>query len=253
MKRTFKILSVILTAVVIISALSIFGLAYNKTYFTSTLTVNGEETDFTENEYYRAYADFFGKYFYDKFASKAPGNKIDEQLYNNIKNREGSAYITVVLKNTNDSIDYGSVAAMLKLNETDVIAVCKSYPIAMVKIAPDAVDALIANEKTAAIYNAFPSAAEPELVNDAIIEEIFTPTAADARKILRYSAKLDKAPEDIAKGKRFFFMSDTNLDGKITAGDARTALRISAKLEKGKTYYNNSNGCGTFWQDCIQK
>ena len=50
-------------------------------------------------------------------------------------------------------------------------------------------------------------------------------TAADARIILRVSAKLDKLDNEKLA------VADMNVDGKITAADARTVLRMSAKLD----------------------
>ena len=50
-------------------------------------------------------------------------------------------------------------------------------------------------------------------------------TAADARLVLRVSAKLETLSETA------FLASDVNKDKKITAADARTILRVSAKLE----------------------
>lgn len=50
-------------------------------------------------------------------------------------------------------------------------------------------------------------------------------TAADARIVLRVSAKLEKLEGDYIKA------ADVNKDNKVTAADARTILRVSAKLE----------------------
>ncbi len=50
-------------------------------------------------------------------------------------------------------------------------------------------------------------------------------TAADARLVLRVSAKLETLSQNA------FLASDVNKDKKITAADARTILRVSAKLE----------------------
>lgn len=50
-------------------------------------------------------------------------------------------------------------------------------------------------------------------------------TASDARKILRFSAKLDDWSDDI------FVYADVNFDDKITAKDARMVLRAAAKIE----------------------
>ena len=49
-------------------------------------------------------------------------------------------------------------------------------------------------------------------------------TAADARTILRISAKLD-TPDEITSA-----AADINSDGKISSSEARDALRFSAKL-----------------------
>ena len=50
-------------------------------------------------------------------------------------------------------------------------------------------------------------------------------TAADARLLLRYTAKLESLDSETLK------YSDANNDGKITAADARLILRVSAKLD----------------------
>ncbi len=50
-------------------------------------------------------------------------------------------------------------------------------------------------------------------------------TAADARLLLRYTAKLESLDSETLK------YSDANDDGKITAADARLILRVSAKLD----------------------
>lgn len=53
-------------------------------------------------------------------------------------------------------------------------------------------------------------------------------TAADARLVLRVSAKLDKLSQEAMA------VADATKDNKITAADARLILRVSAKLEKFK-------------------
>ena len=50
-------------------------------------------------------------------------------------------------------------------------------------------------------------------------------TAADARILLRISARLEPSDDSIIK------KGDINKDGRITAADARKILRVSAKLE----------------------
>lgn len=51
-------------------------------------------------------------------------------------------------------------------------------------------------------------------------------TSADARMILRHSARLETLKDDVLTA------ADVNFDGKITSSDARTVLRVAAKLEK---------------------
>ena len=52
-------------------------------------------------------------------------------------------------------------------------------------------------------------------------------TAADARIILRISAKLDNLEDKNITVE----VIDVNFDGTVTASDARTVLRVAAKLE----------------------
>lgn len=105
----------------------------------------------------------------------------------------------------------------------------------------------IVNNKNVEFFFLAFTCTENLVVNLAVFEETYTPDSAHARRVLRYAAGLEKAPEDRAKAKEFFFMSDTDYDGKITAADARTALRIAAKLETGHTLVNSDSGCGAWW------
>lgn len=188
--------------------------------------------------------------FYDKFKNESAIGQIDEKFYQSIKMGNGEQYITVIL---DEAIIAENIAKALNIREDAIVAICQSYPVAMIKIDSDAIDNILLNENVSAVYAAFPAATEPGMVTDEIMEETYSPTAADARKILRYSAKLDNAPEDMAEGKKFFFMSDADLDGRITSADARIALRISAKLESGKTYSKSNNGSDAFWQESYKE
>ena len=51
-------------------------------------------------------------------------------------------------------------------------------------------------------------------------------TAADARLVLRYSAKLEKLNDEQLS------VADVDYNGKVSASDARYILRVSAKLDK---------------------
>ena len=114
---------------------------------------------------------------------------------------------------------------------------------------PSEVDSIVNNENVKAVYEAFPYATRPSKVTPVEMNETYKPTALDARKVLRYSANLISAPEDMAEGKEFFFKNDVDFDGKLTAKDARFVLRMSAKLEKNNTFSKADNGSGIFWKE----
>ncbi len=67
-------------------------------------------------------------------------------------------------------------------------------------------------------------------------------TAADARFLLRYVARL----EEVGAEKQFYFCADMNFDNKIDAADARLVLRTAAGLEP-KCYVSYSYF--QFWDD----
>lgn len=167
------------------------------------MIVNNVKTSFLDNEYYKVYADFYGKYFYDKY-NDGLDSVIDDKLYSSILSSSEIRYITVVMKES-----YNSISEVLDIKDENVVAECNDYPVTMIKISPEKLNDLIDNEFVVAIFDAFPQATNPFVVNDAILEETYTPTAADAR----------------------------------------LALRISAKIENGSTYYKSTNGAGAFWME----
>lgn len=130
----------------------------------------------------------------------------------------------------------------------EVLYIGNTTPCAVVAIRGGTADFtnIVENENVEFFFISF-KRTEILTVNLTIFEETYTPDSAHARRVLRYAAGLEKVPEDRAKAKEFFFMSDTDYDGKITAADARTALRIAAKLETGHTFYNCDSGCGAWW------
>lgn len=131
----------------------------------------------------------------------------------------------------------------------EVLYIGKTTPCVVVALrgGTDDFTNIVENENVEFFFLAFKST-ETLFVNLAIFEETYTPDSAHARKVLRYAAGLEKVPEDRSEAKEFFFMSDTDYDGKITAADARTALRIAAKLETGHTLVNSDSGCGAWWE-----
>lgn len=245
MKILPKLASAVLLSAAVVSSASVLGYAdseikYGFSNDSAFLTVDGENVSYLESEYYKAYADKFGSHFV-KLAEKTDGAKISSEFRDNISKWE-TGYITVVFNSFTDEVQ--------KKYEGFIIAPCKSVPASMLKIKPSDLDAILNDENVKAVFPSFASASDDG--SDRVTTDEFSfnyaPTASDARKILRYTAKLDSAPENMAEGKKFFILSDTDLDMKITAKDARTALRISAKLETGKKYEKPHNALA-FWED----
>lgn len=80
-------------------------------------------------------------------------------------------------------------------------------------------------------------------------------TAADARLVLRCSAKLEELNEEQLKS------ADVDFSGKVTSADARTILRVASKIEQftkiddseTTTDSNNSSGSGNSDWDNIPR
>lgn len=237
----------------------------------SHLSVSGlGEHCFIENEYYSIFADeyFEEQYteyneYYEKWVScsesgdswnrmyvSADGiSKASYQLVEEILNNDGLWYLTVIFNYNDDISDEKNKQLAEGLSENiDVLYCGSTTPCAVVSVygKTSMISDIIENENTAFVMLAFQQYGT-FAVNDSEFEETFTPTVADARKILRYSAGLDTAPEDRSEAKEFFLMCDTDYDGKLTAADARKALRISAGLENGHTFCFNTSGCGAWW------
>lgn len=245
MKILPKLVSVVLLSAAAVSSFSVLGYADSEVKYgfsndSAILTVDGVNVSYLENEYYKAYADKFGSHFV-KLAEKTDGAKISPEFRDKISKWE-TGYITVVFNSFTDEVQ--------KKYENLITAPCKSVPASMLKIKPSDLEAILNDDNVKAVFPSFASAADDG--SDRVTADEFSfnyaPSASDARKILRYTAKLDSAPENMSEGKKFFILSDTNLDMKITAKDARCALRISTKLETGKKYEKPHNALA-FWED----
>ena len=185
----------------------------------------GKTVNFLHNEFYDIFADYyvekcFNCYMKDK-ENQYYSNLISENLYNTVKENDDVTYLVVILKSADNAADIREKTGYCEF-ENDYCA----YKEKVSNIGE--LDELLKTENLEYI-TLFAPDCDLLFVNELVFREEFTPTATDARKILRYSAGLDKAPADRGEAKEFLFMSDTDLDGKITAADARTALRISAK------------------------
>ncbi len=183
-----------------------------------------------------------------KFFGDFENKKIGKQLYSEMATSDDEYYLSVYFAYDEDfsaEKNTGLLKTVENLNE--VLYVGETTPCAVVAVTGKNIDSLIGNENVEFVNYAFTAIGNvysyfiPENGNTE-----FKPTAADARRILQYSAGLYdfsdvKYQSEI---KEFFILSDTNLDGRITAQDARTALRIAAKLEKGNIYKVDTE---SFW------
>lgn len=228
---------------------------------------------FMENEYYSLFVDEYLEPqfdFYKEAYDYWTGEKVDYFVYQQKEFIQSSDGVnkTFAYETTPDKMDghiyYQTVIfnyegepdadRNMTLAESlsegmDVLYVGTTTPCAVVKMRGGTSDFLniLENKNVEFFMTAF-VCSDWNNVNLAIFEEAFAPTAADARKILRYSAGLDNAPENISEAKKFLLLSDTDYDGKLTAADARKAIRIAAGLEKGHEFWFNSSGCGDWWQ-----
>lgn len=175
-------------------------------------------------------------WFYDEISDN---NKIGKNLYENIKNNDNSIYYLNIYLAYNEDFSAEKNTELLSSMDgiDEVIYTGNTTPCVIVTVkSGDDIDKIIGNENTEYIHYSF-----DQIVNVGFIpegtEKEYTPSSADARKVLRYAAGL----EDLSDLKKFFVFSDTDLNGKITAADARTALRIAARLEKGNTYHTDTD------------
>lgn len=228
---------------------------------------------FIHNEYYKHFADYYFEEQYNYYKSAYPywtgeipedwslaqkkefitdskgnnktfGSDLSQDEFNN-----HIYYMTVIFNYEGEPDAAKNKEFAVQLSEgMDMLYIGNTTPCAVVAIRGGTDDFIniVENDNVEFFFIAFQQT-EVLMVNLSIFEETYTPDSAHARRVLRYAAGLEKVPEDRAEAKEFFFMSDTDYDGKITAADARTALRIAAKLETGHTFYNCDSGCGAWW------
>ncbi|MBR5497327.1 MAG: hypothetical protein IKV76_05030 [Clostridia bacterium] len=226
---------------------------------------------FMENEYYSLFADeYFEEQYseynddYEKWVRRSDSGNSWDRMYvssdgiikasypfvENILNNDGLWYLTVMFNYNKDFSEEKNRQLADRLSDNAEVLYCgNTTPCAVVAVngKTNVITDILENENVSFVLTAF-ERYEGTVVNCMEFREAYTPTASDARKILRYSAGLDKAPDNRSEAKKFFLFSDTDYDGKLTASDARKALRIAAGLEKGHEFGFNSSGCGAWWQ-----
>ena len=259
MKKTITILLIIL---LLIPSFYVTGFADDITGWSSSITVNGNNTSFINNEFYKNhYDELFTKYYKEYCNCRnaknpenyiiAPNEKINKSLHNLILNSADTFYLSIYL-------DYqGDISAENNnsiLSDTQGIKsihyIGNSTPCAVVSVDGGSnIEEILKNEKIDCVTLCFSGFTKNIVFTTDVGNIKFEPTAADAREILRYSAGLG-APEKewLENYKKFYYLSDTDLNGVINAKDARTALRIAAGLEEGNYYEVNGVNTGDFWR-----
>lgn len=222
---------------------------------------------FVNNEFYRLFCDTYFEHNYQEYTEKyndwsraekgefklyngSDGKgRMFEHYFNEITGASDIFYSTVILDYDGDiSYDKNMSVAESLYKNVEILYVGTTTPCVVIKIEGGAEDIFkLADHSFVAFVTPAFENITMNVVNAMVFVEEYKPDAADARKILRYSAGLDNAPENRSEAKKFFFMSDTDYDGNLTASDARTALRIAAGLEKGHTFSRSDSGLGDFW------
>lgn len=229
--------------------------------------IDGAMTCIIRNEYFRIYADNYFEGQFDEYNSSIESWNNDyipwygtvemernsdsqvrtvKSFAEKIRKNEGIWYCTVIFDydpEFSSATNYALASSLA--DEIEVLYTGESTPCAVVGIrgATNDIDKIIENDNVLFVEAAFSHVNMYAYTCD-IIDVQYKPTAADARKILRYSAGLEGLSESESEAKKFLILSDTDLDGKITAADARTALRIAAGLEDGHHYFHYT---GSAW------
>ena len=120
--------------------------------------------------------------------------------------------------------DISSRTASVKINASDISSGEKNFTAKIMVFSPSASDPADVKENISIKLDSQTTVKPSErLLGD--INNDGKITAADARLLLRYTAKLESLDSETLK------YSDANKDGRISAADARLLLRVSAKLE----------------------
>lgn len=268
MKKTISVFLVVLMLVsVFVPCVTAAESAKEHGGFGSMIYVSGHgEKCFIRNEYYSIYTDELFEIYYEchvknyagwckmselydeyKMFTDANGNKKAKMEYiENIINGDGAWFITVVFGYDGDvSAELNKKYADSLTDDIEVLYVGTTTPCVVVGIdsGAESITEIIENENVVFVSPSFQVAFDINFTDDLYTVE-FSPDAGDARKLLRYSAKIDTLPDNMQEAKEFLITGDSDFDGKITSADARTALRIAAGLESGRKY---GGGTGSVW------
>lgn len=247
--------------IAIICTFGLHGFAAEYSGPSSDISVDGSEKCFIRNEYYTIYADALFEYSYTQYKKDlsetegqdgllliADGQKIDPALYEQMQEEGDRYYLSLYLQYEGEFTEEANRKILSSLDGlSEILYVGTATPCAVVAVpSGQSLDAVLNHENVACVTRCFSSIRKtvPAIPEDGNI--VYAPTAADARLVLRYSAGLETIPSaQLSEAKKFFFLNDCDLDGKLTAADARTALRISAGLEAQRIF---SVSTESFWE-----
>lgn len=239
----------ILTAIILLFCISISVCAVNYSGNTTSAWINNEFQSMLLNEYFRNNYNSLLEYNYNIIKN----NPQTEVRLDNISpdglNVADGYYVMIVFDETHKSEVQGYIDFNMLMTTTisdkikEVTYTGSTTPCIIALIAPDksTADAISKNENVKGVYDAFCH----EYTNVAW-EVDYEPhkekiTAADARKVLRVSAGLEKP---VANQKAFYCFFDFNSNNKIDAADARLVLRCAAGLETPRSF---ESACISYW------
>lgn len=199
---------------------------------THIIYIEGSPKSVIHNEYFKLY---YNDIFEAEYGS-LDNYVLDEMTRITVESipEEGYAYLTVILKEKPQNQSYKEYNEAV-LKDAEILYAGDTRPMAVIKA--DKADALklAENESVAAVFPGFFSYHYfmSDIMGSGKMGDVTgndNVTAADARKVLRFSAGLEKIQKDEAK--MFYIKGDMNFDNTVNAADARLILRTSANLEK---------------------
>lgn len=266
-----KLLSIILTVIILCGVLAVPAFAKDISGWSGTITVNGEECTYIKNEFYQIYHD---KLFEENYTIYSDGvkngiteiyssdsglteirtvpfeniGKINKALYEEINSSEDTYYLSVYLDYT-ENFSEAKNTELLNSAEgiDDILYIGSTTPCAVIAVTGNNIDKVLEYEHIQYVNYAF--FVFSQTITSQIPENgnrTYAPDAAHARKVLRYAGGLYDLSDMtyLSQIKEFLIMSDADFNGKITAADARAALRIAAGLDEKTEFIHSSD---SFW------
>ena len=211
---------------------------YTDTPYSFMPSVGKDAVCFIYNDYYKLYCNDLFDYEYDFYKNNNGLVTIDSESMISELGEDEYIYASLIFtenESTRSYYDYNVSVLNDILPQESILYVANNVPMAVVKIEYDNISNILNNDNILDVEKAFFSTqifVQPILGSNVmgnVCGSDMKVTSADARKILRFSAGMEKIEK--ANAKKFYFCADMNFDGHITSADARLALRTAAHLE----------------------